>query len=177
MVDTTDAPPLLEAGDIAAFPDGPFDASVVSAAADAVRHLAGWHIAPRVTETLAVESLGGRALFLPTLRLVQVTAVRDVTGSTPRALTGYGAARTADFLAGVLVHPVGWPVGQIAVDVIHGHETCPPALFPAVAELAAALARGDLSQRTLGDQSESWRASLTGASGMVLDRFRISGGP
>jgi hypothetical protein len=73
------------------YPGGPFSQEVVDAAAAYVRNLAGWHIAPVVTETLVVEAPGGSQLILPTRWLVSVSAIRsraynDVVG---RAVTGW----------------------------------------------------------------------------------------
>src|SRR5690606_40983530 len=60
-------------------------------------------------------------LILPTLRLVSVSEVRDMTGDEPRVLTGWRMSQ-----AGMLSRRGGWPsgFGAVEVDVVHGYEQC-----------------------------------------------------
>lgn len=54
----------------------PFEvAAVAPRVSAAIRRFAGWHIAPVLTETLTVDGPGGRLLTLPTMRVVDLTAM------------------------------------------------------------------------------------------------------
>jgi hypothetical protein len=154
--------------DLSGFPGAPFSEALVDAAVGSVRGEVSWHIAPQVTETLTVDGTGGQWLFLPTLYLVDVTAVRDITGDTPTVLDGWRKRRS-----GVLYRATGWPfaVEGIEVDVVHGHAETPPELLPVIADTARTLQRGGrVTQESLGSRS----ASLTGnPAAAVLARFKI----
>lgn len=133
-------PALVEASDVAGFPGAPFPAATLTAAAESVRGDAEWHIAPLVTETVVLDVNGGRFLFLPTLKLVEVTAVRDVTypDATVEVLD-FRTQATARFRAGVLERPGGWPYGVVEVDMVHGYSACPAELLPAIVARAQAM--------------------------------------
>lgn len=125
MVNTLAAPT-----DLTAFPGAPFTDAIVDAAVGSVRREAGWHIAPAVTETLTVDSRGGRWLMLPTMSLTAVTAVRDVSGDTPETLTGWKFKR-----AGMLYRATGWKCDAvIEADVTHGYTSTPAELYSVIAE-------------------------------------------
>lgn len=162
-------PPLVTTEDLAEFPGSPFSSSTVAAAAGAVRSECGWHIAPIVTETLTVDTDGGPILMLPTLALVSVSEVRDMTRDTPTVLTGWQMSA-----AGMLSRPGGWPWGLSAVEVdcTHGYESCPPELLPTVVE------RMDrrVMQESLGSRSVSY-APDDGGSAAVLARYKLPGLP
>lgn len=145
---------LIEnAHDLDGFEGAPFSDEALRVASANIRGIAGWHIAPEVTETLTVESDGGRYLFLPTARIVEVTAVRDVAGDTPRELTGWRIKRDA---AGVLIGY--WPCGVIEVDVTHGHAETPADLLPVIAAECRTHSRDRaVVSRSRGPFSESYR--------------------
>lgn len=162
---------LVEPADLLPFPGAPFTQEVVDAAVAAVRKTAGWHIAPSVTETATVESQGGRFLFLRTLHLTEVTAVRDVTNSTPVVLDGYRTHQTDEFKAGILDRPCGWPCGVLEVDLTHGYPECPEDLLPAVAELCRAaksarelvtVSADGVSRTSSGRESHGTSAAVAG---------------
>lgn len=46
----------------------------LKAAEAAVRKLCGWHVAPVIEETLTLDGSGTRSLFVPSLRVVEITA-------------------------------------------------------------------------------------------------------
>jgi hypothetical protein len=120
--------PLVEPTDLTDFPGAPFPASLVAAACDSIRDDAGWHIAPSVESTEQVHSLGGKYLFVKSLRLTDVTEIRSITESGTTVLTGW-----VRYESGTLFRSCGWPVDAlIEVDMVDGYETCPPSLFPAV---------------------------------------------
>lgn len=167
-------PALVVAADLNDFPGAPFAESVVESAGEAVRAEAGWHIAPEVTETLTVDSDGSPHLLLPTLHLVEVTEVRDVTGSTPRTITNWRQSGK-----GILYRAGGWPAGLSAleVDLTHGYTECPPALLPAVAAYAQAIKRGGrVTQESLGSRSVSFASGDSSSLGAVA-RFTIKAAP
>ncbi len=173
---STGSTPLVVADDLAEFPGAPFSDTVATSAGESIRSEVGWHIAPELTETLTVDSDGGRYLFLPTLRLVDVTEVRDVTSDTPRVLDGWRQSEK-----GILYRVGGWPVGMSAlkVDLTHGYPTCPPALLPAVAAYAQAIKRGGrVTQESLGSRSVSFATSGDGSSLLsVVARYALRGEP
>lgn len=170
---------LIEAGDLEGFPGAPFDAAVVQAAAQAVRAAVDWHVAPLRTETRPVDSPGGTSLLLPTLNLVSIESVRDVTDDPAGPLIAeYRTHDTDRFRAGIVDRPGGWPrCGVVAVEFTHGYEGCPAELAAAIAELCVAVNRGGLSQRSLGDKSESWRDVLSPTSQQALSQYRIPRSP
>lgn len=109
-------PPLAD------LPEG-VDADAWASACTAVRSYCGWHVAPVVTETVTLDVAGfGPLLFLPTLHLVSVAEVRDVTRDAPTVLDGW---RTT--AAGAVASPRGWPIGfsAVEVDMVHGFDECP----------------------------------------------------
>jgi hypothetical protein len=146
---------LAAPADLADFPGAPFSDALVDAAVSAVRGEAGWHIAPAVTETVIVESVGGPHLFLPTLQLTAVTAVRDVTSEdiAAVAVTGWRSHNTARFRAGLLFRPAGWR-GVYEVDLTHGYAACPDDLKSALAERARTIRSGGrVKQQAAGPYS------------------------
>lgn len=172
-------PDLLAPNALDAFPGGPYPADVVKAAGAAIRQVAGWHIAPAASETITIETSGGTALLLPTMHLVAIDEIRDVTNDPAGVvLEGYRTHATERFEAGIVDRPGGWPYcGVLEVDIRHGHAACPDDLKAVVAEICRKYLRGDLSQRSLGDKSESWRADLSVLSQQSLASYVIPGSP
>lgn len=166
---------LVDPADLLPYPGAPFSPEVVDSVAAEVRADADWHIAPAVTETVTVESQGGRYLFLPTLRLTAVTAVRNVTDTTPVLLDGYRTQLTAEFHAGVLKRPYGWPCGVLEVDLTHGYDECPTDLLPAIAELAR-MARSTNELITVSADGVSRTASGNSSPGTstAIARYTIT---
>lgn len=156
------------------FPGAPFTPSQVRAAGEQVRVECGWHIAPTVTETLTLDSAGGRVLTLPTLRLVAVTEVRDVTGDTPEVLTGWRQSKVG------MLSRVSWPVGfaAVEVDLTHGYPECPPDLLAVLAERCQRFGKdGFVRQESLGSRSVTLGAAGPGPSTLVLSRYTIHAQP
>jgi hypothetical protein len=122
---------LVDASELAGYPGAPFSPAVVDSAVAALRGDCGWHIAPEITETLTLNGSPDKTLILPTLRIVEITAIRDVSGDTPVVLTGWRQASKA----GLLWRDEGWPEGLevVEVDLTHGNTETPPDLLPAVA--------------------------------------------
>lgn len=162
--------PLVLPSDLDGFPGAPFSHAVATAASEAVRRECGWHIAPQVTQTLTLDVSGGPVLILPTLRLVSVSEVRDMTGDNPRVLTGWRMSQ-----AGMLSRRGGWPCGfgAVEVDVVHGYEQCPPELLPVIASSAHRRVR----QESMGGRSVTFVDDDTIAGSSVLSRFRLGPRP
>lgn len=171
--------PLAVAADLADFP-GAFTLSQIEAASDQIRREAGWHIAPQITETLTVESDGGRVLMLPTMHLASVTAVRQLNDDgTTTALTDWRGHVTPQFKAGILVRSIGWPLGAVLeVDVVHGYETTPKSLLPVLAARCQGFSKdGTVRQESLGSRSVSYGNIEGVGSGSVLAHFKLPGRP
>lgn len=154
---------LVDPPDLADYPGAPFAGSVVDAAVANLRSDVGWHIAPEVTETLTVDGSPDQTLILPTLRIVSVSAVRDVSGDTPVALTGWKMSARS----GMLWRSEGWPngFGAVEVDLTHGYTDTPAELLPVVAWYCRQQqVDSALSSETLGSWSESYRGPAAAAS-------------
>jgi hypothetical protein len=164
---------LLSPEDLSDFPGAPFPARLVEAASESVRADAGWHIAPQVTETVAVHGDGGRILILPSRRVVSVTEVRDVSGGSPVVLTGYRLAGGS-----VLYRDSGWPDGfaVLEVDMVHGFDTVPADLLPIVAaRCKQASMDSTVTQESLGGRSVSFNVGRLASEveGGPLSRYRL----
>lgn len=164
--------PLVNPNDLSEFPGAPYAVWVLNAAAESIRDECGWHIAPVRTETLTLDSDGGRILLLPTLRLVAVTEVRDVTTETPTVLTNWRKSA-----AGMLSRPGGWPngLGAVEVDVVHGYDECPSSLYPVIADRCVQASRdGTITQESIGARQVSF--GVTPGQGTLvatLARYKI----
>ena len=171
---------LVAPAALADFPGAPFTDALVDSAVSAVRGEAGWHIAPAVIETLVVESVGGH-LFLPTLQLTAVTAVRDVTNEDAVAVTvtGWRSQATARFRAGVLHLASRTRGGVFEVDVTHGYTECPPELLPVLARRCDEAKASGAGQVRLGSLSigTTTGTTVTAADAAVVGRFKIPGRP
>lgn len=155
------------------FPGAPFPPKVVDAAGAQVRDQCGWHIAPQITETLTVEGDGAATLLLPSLRVIAVTEVRDVTGADPKILDGWRPSPS-----GVLYRQTRWPVGPIEVDLTHGYDACPDGLLPIIAERAQTFGKdASVRQESLGSRSVSYGQMEGTSSTSVLARYTIPTSP
>lgn len=162
---------LVDPSALVGFPGAPFPTQAVAAAADSVRVDAGWHIAPVVVETVEVDTDRSRVALLPSLRVVEVIAVRDV--DTGDEITGWRLSKHR----GTLTRRAGrWPE-QIEVDFKHGYEVCPPALLPVIAERVQRGRAGLAVQESLGSRSVSYRQQYDPVSAGILARFTIPGRP
>jgi len=169
---------LADPADLADYPGAPFTQAVVDSAVAALRGDCGWHIAPQTTETLTVNGSPTQTLILPTLYIVGITAIRDVSATTPVTLTGWRMASRA----GLLWREEGWPDGfeVIEVDLTHGYTDIPAELLPAVAYYSQAqLADSNVSTESLLSWSKTTRPLSSPASPgqgsplAVLARFNV----
>ena len=169
---------LADPADLADYPGAPFTQGVVDAAVASLRGDCGWHIAPEVTETLVVNGSPDKTLILPTLLIVEITAIRDVSGTTPVTLTGWRQQSRA----GLLWRDEGWPDGfeVVEVDLTHGHTDTPAEILPAVAYYSQAqLSDSNVSTESLLSWSKTTRPLSSPASPgqgsplAVLARFNV----
>lgn len=166
-----DYPYLVTASDLEGQSGAPFDPARVEAVAEALRLVVGWHIAPSVTETVTLDHDGAGILLLPSLYVTDVVAVRDVSGDTPRDLTGWRWSS-----AGMIDLRGGAPRGfrSVEVDFVHGYDKCPPALLTAITSGIS----GRVVQESLGSRSVTLSAEdVTFSPASVVDRFRLRGRP
>lgn len=140
-------------------PLAPSDSVDVESASAAVRDRCGWHIAPVRTQTFVVDEPGGRAdVFLPTLRLVEITAVKVA-----------GVDLTVDELAaldwssrGYLSRGGGWrwPARRRSVEITvrHGYPEAPASVAAVVLGLAKRMATtpAGLVRQQVGQRSEEY---------------------
>jgi hypothetical protein len=150
-----DLPPLVLASDLTEYPGAPFADALVESASASVRADAGWHIAPVIEDTVTLDSDGGCSLMLPSLHVVEVLAVSDVTDAdNPVVLSGW-----RNNAAGVLQRGAGFPAGlaTVEVDVSHGYDECPGELLPVIAERCqAAGVNRTVSQEQSGQEMVSY---------------------
>lgn len=138
---------LVTPAELADFPGAPFTAAIVDAVVDGIREDLGWHVAPEVTETLTVDGTTDRELILPTLKVGEITEIRDVTDpANPVVLTGWRKNAS-----GSVFRAAGWPLRHvyhydhnshhidlddvIEVDLTHGFEDAPASMLTAIAAL------------------------------------------
>lgn len=157
--------PLVQPADLEGFPGAPFPAGVVTAAGGQVRAECEWHIAPTITETVTVETGRSTVALLPSLHVVNVTAIRDEDG---KVLDGWRVTKNT----GVLTRKAGWPE-VIEVDLEHGYPSCPPELLPVVAQRAQRVKAGIVTQENIGARSVSFRAEPFTASVDVVARYKL----
>lgn len=157
----------------------PRAAQSIAAATRAVRAFCRWHVAPVVTETVTLDGLGGADLALPSLRVVEVLAVRALGGVTWPA-TAYRLA------AGGLLALGGWRwdagYGAVEIDIRHGYERED---VPDVVQIILTAAARDLASPTGAIREQAGSVSVaptlvgTNAAGGVtlLDHERADLAP
>lgn len=166
MAETAGVPPLAGPDDLAGLDGGPFSPQTVTSASEQIRALCGWHIAPVIEETFTLDAHGGHVLWLPTRRVVEVTAVRDVSGSTPRALTGWRWSEAGMIsVSGTL--PSGFRV--VEVEVRHGFPSCPPDLLPVIADRTSRR----VMQESLGSRSVTFGVDGDRTIDQTLALYRL----
>ncbi|ETD31522.1 hypothetical protein [Williamsia sp. D3] len=178
MIDFSDYDPLVTPDDL---PDGlTVEDSDLESACDDVRGACGWHIAPRKSETLVVDSDGGALLTLPSLLISEPTLITD-KNDVP--ITDWTWSEV-----GQLYRACNWPSGFRAVKVTlaHGLQATPPSIIAVVADILRDRARAssgvssiksaslDGAAITYGDSdSAGIRRGLMGAYGHVLRRYSL----
>lgn len=105
---------------------------LLASASDLIRTECGWHIAPVVDETFREDGPGGRDLMLPTLRLVDVTAI-DNGGTTVDPLDAEWSRSGYVRLAGCWTTKLR----GATVTASHGYDATPAGLVALVCTVAA----------------------------------------
>lgn len=161
-----DYPPLATSEQLAGYPGGPFSVDTIDATAEAIRMEAGWHIAPVVTETLTLDSDGEAALTLPTLKLVDVLAVRYWNGAATVPLGGWDARTGWSERRCSIYRSGGFPAGRrrLEVDVVHGYEQTPKALLAGMARIMAGPSMSEVAAETLPGHSVTFRTDTVNAN-------------
>jgi hypothetical protein len=127
----------------------------LNAAHGAVRRFCGWHVAPKVIETLRVDGRGGKSLLIRSGRIVQVTRVlsdgHDVTDHVDVSDNG-----TLELRSGC------WSerLGGVTVELEHGYELDE---VPEVAALIVTLAKRGATGATQQYASQSVNGASVGA--------------
>jgi hypothetical protein len=119
------------------------------AAHGAVRRECGWHVAPSLTETIALDGSGGRTLLLPTKRITQILAVTNGGEDVTARVDVSRNTGMIELTSGAWTDRLG----QILVTLTHGYE---PDEVPEVSALIAALAkRGPVAMVGAGLRAQS----------------------
>lgn len=113
--------------------DHPFLDYALDVATRMIRDHCGWVVGSVTTETLHLDGPGSRLLVLPTLRIVEVTAVRQddvpIDMATVRVSRGSGMLRTSS--------PLSDEFGAIEVDLRHGYDVVPEPIVDLTLQMAA----------------------------------------
>lgn len=151
---------------LAPTPPGVDEGAWASACA-AVRAYCRWHVAPAVTEALTLDGPGGDLMFLPTLRLTDLTSITndgDVVSSPEWSTSGMvrGAGCWTSKFRGVVA------------EVTHGYDECPAEVLTVVAEMVASAGRSGVSSVTNHDHQVQFDASmLDRRQRSLLDPYRL----
>ena len=171
-----EALPKLTSSEYLAEFGAPASQLLLDAVASRIRTECGWHIAPRITETVILDSIGSTSISLPTLHLVGVSAVRVWDGTQMVPLRGWDARTGWSPLSCSINHSAGFPVGAriLEVDMIHGFEDCPEDLLRVIAALSKPrIVQEALSGHsvTLANSGDAWGVEST------LERYRLGPRP
>lgn len=158
MTSPTPLPPIASPDDylglIGPAPTGHDLTAALVAASASVRRYCGWHVSPVLDETLTVDGSGGRDLHLPTLCLLDVTAVTNDDAVADVAAIEWSRN-------GYLRSCSGWSqkLRGVTVSITHGFDG--PDVVALVCQLAARAmtlsAVASVSAEAGGGQSISYR--------------------
>lgn len=183
-------PPLVSPQDVESLTNGTVLADdvrtplLISGASTAIRRIAGWHIAPILSETLVAPlpyGAGQLDVLLPTLKLRKVLEAR-VDG---RVISNVGWLPSGQVWAGV----VSAMSRQLEVDVHHGYLPAEVPDLAAVVAQVVAIAQSSPSGATreqAGALSVSWATTAPGVSGglsllgrdlAVIEAYRLGSLP
>lgn len=155
-------------------PEG-MDETAWAAAVAEIRDFCQWHIAPVLPEIVTVDGSGGRLVFLPTLRLVEVTSVTNggtVLDPVPDSWSENGVLEGGR-----------WSTKRrgIVAEIVHGYEFFPPNVLAVARSLSTAGPNGTPGRR-LASGPHSIELDETAAAGPfalsplhrgVLERYRV----
>lgn len=149
-------------------------------ASGAVRAYCGWDLA-RETTTLVAYGSGTPVLSLPTLSLLDLTAVRVDGADLDLTLTGVDVGRVVWSRKGQLFRGIGWPRHvPIEADATHGYDPIPDVVKLVCLERAARVLANpeQLVSATVSSVTKTWATSntsfaLSSLDERLLDRFRL----
>jgi hypothetical protein len=172
----TGLPTFADSGQLSSDTD-----NAIAWASDAIRTYCGWHIYPNISETLTVDTVGGKVLGIPSLK---VTAVASVTvGGVLLDALAYewserGMLRRLDYCC--------WPTGfqSVAVALNHGFQSAPDALVQVCVSAASRMPYqlAGVKAETAAQVSRTYGADMSGGFGAdgwtaaeqaVLDTYRV----
>lgn len=148
-------PNLIEPEALDGLPGGPYTEEMAEVGAHTVRRAARWHIAPVIKETIILDHDGAGVVRLPSLRVVDVLSVVDISRAEDRPLEYRRHYRWSE--AGLLSgkFPAGFRV--LSVTLEHGFDECPPELLPVIAQASK---EGRTRTRQAGPFQETYEAGL-----------------
>lgn len=133
----------------------------------AVRSWCGWHVAPRVSETVSLEGDGGRVLLLPSLLVADVTEIRGESGEVQ---SGY-KWRPNGVLRGC------WTNEELyEVDFVHGYVIMPIELQAIIDDIDAAGLGKSVKRQSAGPFLLEFGADLDAqpiSVRSVIDRYKL----
>jgi hypothetical protein len=140
-------PPFASSG-----AQGASEADYLAASAE-IRRRAGWHIWPRINQTVTLNPRGARLLILPTMRLHSVTAVvadgvaLDDAGLQGLRWSSSGIVERSWYAGGT------WPARSVTVTMNHGEEYLPADLELLCRQMAGSAAlvdSGNVKSKSMG---------------------------
>lgn len=158
--------PLVHADDLQGFQGAPFKSETVKAASEQIRRICGWHIAPTIEETLVLDHDGGPVLYLPSLKVTDVTAVKDYRSG--RELSNWHWSG-----AGMIEGSFPRGFRSVEVTIEHGYAECPADLLPVIASRT----QRRVMQESLGSRSVSFSAEGDVAFESTLELYRLGPRP
>jgi hypothetical protein len=131
MVAIADLPPLASPAQLEAYTKGKVKAAdlrvpdALAAVSRSIRRRAGWHIFPVVNaHTLVLDGPGGTVLSLPTLKLVNLTAITEA-GKVLDPVAGVDVSRETGLVKKTDGSSWTTRYGQVVVTMDHGEEEVP----------------------------------------------------
>jgi len=160
-------------------PTDPRVQPLLDGATAGIRRYCGWHVAPKVTETLRFDGPGGNLLLLPSLRVVAVSSVTVRGVELDEDAFEWSEKGMLRRLGGC------WPTRFRSVEVTleHGFETAPD-LVQIVQQVVANAISSPMgaTREQAGQISISWATTAPGVSGgmslldrdlAILDMYRL----
>jgi len=143
--------------------DRPFLAFALDVASQMIRDHCGWFVGPAATDTLYLDGPGSHLLVLPTLRIVEVTAIRQ--SGQPLDTSSYRVSRSTGMIRSST--PLSAEFGAIEVDLRHGYDAVPEPIVDLTLQMAArALGSplGVVREQTLV-ANVTWSTTAAGVAG------------
>jgi hypothetical protein len=153
------------------------------AASAEIRRRAGWHIWPRINETVTLNPRGARLLFLPTMRLHSITAMvvegvaLDDAGLQGLRWTSSGIVERSAY-AGWLWP---WAPRSVTVTMNHGEEYLPSDLELLCRQMAGSAAlvdSGNVKSKSMGGRqvvfvTASDLNQVNAAGDRILNQYKL----